>query len=172
MIDAAPQKAKPKKPISILTSSIRVIKWLVLSAIVFLSGSVLIDSLVPTFYREVSIYTALCTPIDHQFWNCRSSGGRLSPSTVTRYRIDVVAQSVVEFGNWPSSTYYFKKCTVADRLNWSCHYNDGSAIVEVSSGTFRSTILAEGDKWIDEMQLTKATGQVSFLEWIALFIFN
>jgi len=113
---------------------------------------------------DVTIYRAMCTPIEYEFWECGQKGGALSELTSMRYHVDYEKQMVVRLGDGFTSTYRFDKCSVADRLNWSCHYNDDSGIVELSGGQSREIPLAaDSTSLMNNLKSEKATGQIGYL---------
>jgi len=86
--------------------------------------------------------------------------------------VDRGTQTVFKFGDRVvGSTYHFKKCAVADRLNWSCHYNDDSGIVEVTESKYRGITLNEHDRELDKKsKYLNAKGQVDYLRWLELYL--
>jgi hypothetical protein len=147
-------------------------RWRALRSVGALIGSSLLLSwITPIVNQEVTIYNAMCEPIDYEFWECEMRGGSLTPVDSERFRVDRSTQTVFRFGGRFGSTYHFKKCAVADRLNWSCHYNDDSGIVEVTEGRYRGLALNEKDaELFKNMKSHSATGQVSYLRWLGLYL--
>lgn len=110
--------------------------------------------------NEVTVYKAFCQPYDYAFWECTMRGGQLVPTDVDKFRVDPVKQTAVRLGDHIGSVYAFKTCTIVDRFNWKCAYNDNSAVLEMHNGQFRTFMADEGDR-----KLSEKTGQVSRAEW-------
>lgn len=106
--------------------------------IIFAFGAAALSWLVPRLGPEdyVTIYQRICIPKElsaagKAYDECKSSGGQTYAISST-FRVDYDRQRVIELGS--ISTARYNDCQVADKLNWTCNYNDGSGWVQVTNG--------------------------------------
>jgi hypothetical protein len=115
--------------------------------------------------EAVTVYRAMCTPVEYEFWECTQKGGSLRPTTTRSFKLSLDNQTVMEEREF-KGPYKFEHCKIMDAQNWSCAYNDNSGEVGMGKGEFYDRVSDPAMKALDENCVhCKATGQVSATEY-------